>query len=87
MNKDDVVMLYEKEFEDIEVLPTDWEFVRDDPSFNDLEDSTLSMLDTSVENSFATSITSKHNVTGILANLASEADIYPGTSEEAQGTK
>ena len=53
MNEDDVVMLYE-EFEDIEALPTDWEFVRDDPSFNDLEDSTLSMLDTSVENSFAT---------------------------------
>ena len=77
MNQDDIVMLYEEEFEEIEVLPVDWQF---DSSLNDLQDSVFSMLDTSVENSFASS-THEHNVSSILANLASSAHIDASTCE------
>ena len=74
-------MLYEEEFEEIEVLPVDWQFVRDDSSLNDLQDSGFSMLDTSVENRFASS-TNEHNVSSILANLASSARIDTSTADK-----
>ena len=85
INKDDIPLLLEEEFQEIEVLATDWEFVRDDSTLNDLQSSVLSDLETSVENSLANSVTNEHNMSEIFFSLASTAEIC--TAEYASQTK
>ena len=85
INKDDIPLLLEEEFQEIEVLATDWEFVRDDSTLNDLQSSVLSDLETSVENSLANSVTNEHNMSEIFSSLASTAEIC--TTEYASQTK
>jgi hypothetical protein len=85
INKDDIPLLLEEEFQEIEVLATDWEFVRDDSTLNYLQSSVLSDLETSVENSLANSVTNKHSMSEIFSSLASTAEIC--TAEYASQTK
>ncbi|CAB4033184.1 mediator of RNA polymerase II transcription subunit 34-like, partial [Paramuricea clavata] len=74
LNLDDIPLLLEEEFQEIEVLATDWEFVRDDSTLNDLQSSVLSDLETSVENSLANSVTNEHSMSEIFSSLASTAE-------------
>ncbi len=74
MDNDMDSMLLEEEFQECEIVDEDWELVRDDSNLMiDLQDTMLSNLETSVENSLAQSITSEQN-SGIFATLASAAE-------------
>ena len=74
---EDVPHLLEEEFQEMEVVATDWEYVRDDSTLIDLQDSICSQFEASVENSLAQSETSENaNMSGIFASLADAANAY-----------
>lgn len=76
MDKDDVPLLSEEEFHELETLPEGWEAVRDDLNLNELQSSMLSFLDTSVEDSLNNTVTSEHNMSEIFASLATGVEIH-----------
>ena len=74
---EDVPHLLEEEFQEMEVVATDWEYVRDDSTLIDLQDTICSQFETSVENSLAQSETSENaNMSGVFASLAGAANDY-----------
>lgn len=76
MDKHDIPLLSEEEFHELEILPEDWEAVRDDSNLNELQSGTLSFLNTSVEDSLNDAVTSEHNMSEIFAGLAIGVEIH-----------